>query len=91
MCSEPSAAVTCVFDVQQNSQTISETRHRAARCAAHRAACSAAFIFNVIFSFLPVFDQSTQKRTHRCVQRDVAFLQRNVALHGLLQCLLHSV
>jgi hypothetical protein len=38
-----------------------------------------------------VFDLSTQKPTQHCMQRDVAFLQRNLALHGLLQCLLHSV
>jgi hypothetical protein len=51
MCSEPSAAMTCVFDVQQNSRPISEMRHRAARLAA----CSAACVFDVIFFFQPVF------------------------------------
>jgi hypothetical protein len=55
MCSKPSAAMTCVFNVQQNSRPISETRHRAACPAARRAACSAACVFDVIFSFQPIF------------------------------------
>jgi hypothetical protein len=54
MCSEPSAAVTCVFDVQQNLRPITlNAAHIAAgraaqRCAArtqHHAACSAARVF----------------------------------------------
>jgi hypothetical protein len=46
--------------------------------------------FLMSFSFPNLFfDLSTQKRTQRCVQGDVAFVQRDVALHGLLQCLLH--
>jgi hypothetical protein len=49
-----------------------------------------AFLMSFSLSNL-FFDLSTQKRRQRCVQRDVAFVQRNVALHGLLQCLLHSV
>jgi hypothetical protein len=48
--------------------------------------------FSMSFSLSNLFfDLSTQKRTQRCVQRDVAFVHHNVALHGLLQCLLHSV
>jgi hypothetical protein len=74
MCSEPSAAMTCVFDVQQKSLPISEKQHRAARRAARRAACSAACVSDVIFYFQPVFELSTQKSTQRCVQRDVAFV-----------------
>jgi hypothetical protein len=30
------------------------------------------------------FDLTTQKRTQRCVQRDVSFVQCNVTLQGLL-------
>jgi hypothetical protein len=54
MCSDPSAAVTCVFDVQQNLRPITlNAAHIAAgraaqRCAAqtqHDAACSAAWVF----------------------------------------------
>jgi hypothetical protein len=37
------------------------------------------------------FDLSTQTPTQRCMQRDVAFVQHNVGLHGLLQCVLYSV
>jgi hypothetical protein len=55
MCIKPSAAMTCDFDVQQNSRPISETQHRAARPAARRAAYSAACVFDVIFSFQPIF------------------------------------
>jgi hypothetical protein len=48
--------------------------------------------FSMSFSLSNIFfDQTTQKRPQRCVQRDVSFVQRNVTLHGLLQCLLHSV
>jgi hypothetical protein len=49
-----------------------------------------AFLMSFSLSNL-FFDLSTQKRRQRCVQCDVALVQRNVALHGLLQCLLHSV
>jgi hypothetical protein len=51
---EPSAAVTCVFDVQQNLRPITlNAAHIAASCAAqrcaaqtqHYAACSAAWVF----------------------------------------------
>jgi hypothetical protein len=54
MCSEPSAAVTCVFDVQQNLPPITLNAARIAasraaqRCAArtqHHAACSTAWVF----------------------------------------------
>jgi hypothetical protein len=92
MCSKPSAAMTCVFDVQQNSRPISEEQHCAARPAARCAACSALHAFLMSFSLSNLFfDLSTQKRRQRCVQRDVAFVQHHMALHGLLPCLLHSV
>jgi hypothetical protein len=72
MCSKQSAAMTCVFYVQQKSRPISEKQLRAARPAARHAACSTACVFYVIFSFQPIFDLSTQKLRQRCVQRNVA-------------------
>jgi hypothetical protein len=45
MCSKRSAAMTCAFGVQQNTIIIGSMRH----CATHRAACSAAYVFNVRF------------------------------------------
>jgi hypothetical protein len=45
-----------------------------------------AFLTSFYFSNL-FLDLSTQKRMQHCMQRDVAFVQRDVALHGLL----HSV
>jgi hypothetical protein len=54
MCSEPSAAGTCVFNVQQNLRSITlnaaniAASRAARRCAArmrHHAACSAAWVF----------------------------------------------
>jgi hypothetical protein len=70
MCSKPSAAMTCVFDVLQNLRPISVVQHRAA-C---RAACSAALVFNVNLSFYPLSDLCSQKR----MQRNVAFVQRAI-------------
>jgi hypothetical protein len=66
------------------SQKCDTTLHAVLHAALH------AFLISFSFSNL-FFDGSTQKRTQRCVQRDVAFVQRDVTLHGLLQCLLHSV
>ena len=54
MCSEPSAAMTCVFDVHQNLRPITlnaaniAASRAARRCAArtrHHAACSTAWVF----------------------------------------------
>jgi hypothetical protein len=62
------------------------------RAALHAVLHVALHAFPMSFSLSYLFfDLSTQKRTQRCVQRDVAFVQRDVALHGLLQYLLHSV
>jgi hypothetical protein len=64
----------------------------ALHAALHAVLHAALHAFLMSFSFSNLFlDLSTQKRTQRCVQHYVAFVQRNVALHGLLQWLLHSV
>ena len=47
MCSEPSAAMTCILDVQQNTLPIGSAR----RSAAHCAACSSACVFYVRFQW----------------------------------------
>jgi hypothetical protein len=88
MCSKTSAAMTSVFDVQQKLWPISIAQHRAARRTACRAACCVACVFNVVFFFHPLSDLGTLKRTQRCMQRNVAFMQHDVALHGLLRGLL---
>jgi hypothetical protein len=67
----------------------SNTALHAPLYAALRAALHA-FLMSFSLSNL-FFDPTTQKRRQRCLQLDVAFVQRNVALHGLLQSLLHSV
>jgi hypothetical protein len=64
----------------------------ALHAALHTVLHAALHAFLMSFSFSNLFfDLSTQKRTQRCMQHDVVFVQRDVALHGLLQCLLHSV
>jgi hypothetical protein len=60
--------------------------------ALHAMLYAAMHAFSMSFSPSNLFfDLSTQKPKQRCMQRDDAFVQRNIALHGLLQCVLHSV
>jgi hypothetical protein len=74
------------------TRTLFQKRDTALHRALHAVLHAALHAFFMSFSLSNLFfDLSTQKSTQRCMQRDVAFLQRNVALHGLLQCLLHSV
>jgi hypothetical protein len=78
------------------TRRLSQKRNTALHAALHAAlytvlhaalhAFSMSFCLSNLF-FLP----KNLKRTQRCVQRDVAFLLRNVALHSLLQCLLYLV
>jgi hypothetical protein len=71
---------------------LSQKSNTALHVPLHAVLHAALHAFLMSFSLSNLFfDLSTQKRRQRCVQRDVAFVQRNVALHGLLQCLLHSV
>jgi hypothetical protein len=74
------------------TRSLFQKRNTALHGALHAVLQAALHAFLVSFSLSNLFfDLSTQKPTQRCMQRDVAFLQLNVALHGLLQCLLHSV
>jgi hypothetical protein len=74
------------------TRSLSQKRDTALHAALHAMLHAALHAFSMSFSpFNLFFDLSTQKPTQRCMQRDVAFVQRNVALHGLLQCVLHSV
>jgi hypothetical protein len=56
------------------SQKHDTTLHAALHAVLH--AFSMSFSLSNLF-----FDLSTQKPTQRCMHRDVAFVQRNVALH----------
>jgi hypothetical protein len=74
------------------TRSLSQKCDTALHAVLHAVLHAALHAFSMSFSLSNLFfDLSTQKPTQRCMQRDVAFLQRNVALHGLLQCLLHSV
>jgi hypothetical protein len=74
------------------TRSLSLKRDTALHAPLHAALHAALHSLLISFSLSNLFfDLSTQKRTQRCLQRDVAFVQRNVALHGLLQCLLFSV
>jgi hypothetical protein len=71
---------------------LSQKRDTALHAPLHAVLRAALHAFSMLFSPSNLFVVlTTQKRTQRCVQRDVAFVQRNVTLHGLMQCLLHSV
>jgi hypothetical protein len=87
----------CSLDVQQTvccndlrfrcaAKLVAYIRNATPRCMPRCMRFRCHFLFPTY-----IFDLTTKKRTLRCVQRDVAFVQRNVTLHGLLQCLLHSV
>jgi hypothetical protein len=74
------------------TRSLSQKRDTALHVALHVVLHAALHAFSMSFSLSnQFFDLSTQKPTQCCMQHDVAFLQCNVALHGLLQCLLHSV
>jgi hypothetical protein len=71
---------------------LSQKRDTALHAPLHAVLRAALHAFLMSFSLSNLFfDLTSQKRTQRCVQRDVGIVQRNVTLHGLLQCLLHSV
>jgi hypothetical protein len=70
------------------TRSLSQKRDGALHAMLHAALHAFSMSFSPSNLF---FDLSTQKTTQRCMQRDVAFEQRNVALQGLLQCVLHSV
>jgi hypothetical protein len=71
---------------------LSQKRNTALHAPLHAVLRAALHAFSMLFSLSNLFfDLTSQKRTQICVQRDVSFVQRNVTLHGLLQCLLPSV
>jgi hypothetical protein len=71
-----------------NTRSLSQKRDTALHAMLHAALHAFSMSFSPSNLF---FDLSTKKPTQRCMQRDVAFVQRNVALQVLLQCVLHSV
>jgi hypothetical protein len=74
------------------THSLSQKRDTALHAALHAMLHAAQHAFSMSFSPSTLFfDLSTEKPTQRCMQRDVAFVQRNIALQGLLQCVLHSV
>jgi hypothetical protein len=67
---------------------LSQERDTAQHVALHTVLHAFFMSFSLSNQF---FKPSTQKSTQRFVQHDVAFVQRDVALYGLLQYLLYSV
>jgi hypothetical protein len=69
------------------TRSLSQKRDTALQATLHAVLHAALPAFSMSFSLSNLFfDLSTQKPTQRCMQCDVAFVQRNIALHGLLQC-----
>jgi hypothetical protein len=67
--------------------SLSQKRDTVLDAALHSLLHAALHAFLMSFSLSNLFfDLSTQKATQRCMLGDVAFMQRNVAVHGLLQC-----
>jgi hypothetical protein len=79
MYSKPSAAMTCVFNVVQNSWPILEAGHRAASCAA----CIINNEKNISFLFLTC---AAVLYTHATLRAARYFVYSGVELYGL-----HSV
>jgi hypothetical protein len=74
------------------NRSLSQKSNTALHATLHAVLHAALHAFPMAFSISNLFLTLVLKtRTQRCVQRDVVFVQRDVALHGLLQCLLHSV
>jgi hypothetical protein len=92
MCSLDVQRTVCCNDMRFQCAAKLAAYLRNATPALHAVLHAALHAFSMSFSFSNLFfDLSTQKRTQRYVQRDVVFVQRDIALHGLLQCLLLSV
>jgi hypothetical protein len=66
------------------TRRLSQKCNTALHAPLHAVLHTALHAFSMSFSLSKLFfDPSTQKRTQCCVQRDVAFVQRNVALQRL--------
>jgi hypothetical protein len=69
------------------TRSLSQKRDTALHNALHAVLHAALHAFSMSFSLSNLFfDLSTQKPTRRCMQRDVAFVQRSAALRCTACC-----